>query len=142
METAPIPPRHSSVHTDPALADFAKWLGQRGMNDLAQAARDTGSASALGLDLELPGPVGERNLYALHPRGNILLVPQTETGLYRQMMAALATGNTVYIDEASELRNVLKDIPASVAVRTVWTKTGKSTHRLPVRWWKGALNAS
>src|SRR5690606_14124058 len=103
------------------LKDFAKWLGQRGMNDLAQSARDIGSASALGLDLELPGPVGERNLYALHPRGNILLVPQTETGLYRQMTAALATGNTVYIDEASGLRNLLNDLPVSVAMRTVWT---------------------
>ncbi|WP_043062877.1 trifunctional transcriptional regulator/proline dehydrogenase/L-glutamate gamma-semialdehyde dehydrogenase [Brucella anthropi] len=126
VETAPIPPRHSSVHTDPALKDFAKWLGQRGMNDLAQAARDTGSASALGLDLELPGPVGERNLYALHPRGNILLVPQTEAGLYRQMTAALATGNTVYVDEASDLRNVLKDVPASVAARTIWTNNWES----------------
>jgi RHH-type proline utilization regulon transcriptional repressor/proline dehydrogenase/delta 1-pyrroline-5-carboxylate dehydrogenase len=27
----------------------------------------------------------------------------------------------VYVDEASGLRNVLKDIPASVAARTIWT---------------------
>ncbi|MBX8828104.1 aldehyde dehydrogenase family protein, partial [Ochrobactrum sp. SFR4] len=36
VETAPIPPRHSSVHSDTALTEFAKWLGLRGMNDLAQ----------------------------------------------------------------------------------------------------------
>ncbi len=29
VETAPIPPRHSSVHTDPALKDFAKWRPTR-----------------------------------------------------------------------------------------------------------------
>ncbi|MBV2143163.1 trifunctional transcriptional regulator/proline dehydrogenase/L-glutamate gamma-semialdehyde dehydrogenase [Falsochrobactrum sp. TDYN1] len=122
VEIAPVPPRLNSVHSDAALKDFAKWLGQRGMNDLAQAARETGSACALGLDIELPGPVGERNLYALHPRGRILLAPQTETGLYRQLTAALATGNTAVIDETSGLRNVLKDLPASVAARTLWTK--------------------
>jgi RHH-type proline utilization regulon transcriptional repressor/proline dehydrogenase/delta 1-pyrroline-5-carboxylate dehydrogenase len=122
VDTAPIPPRMASVHTDAALNDFAKWLGNRGMNELAQAARETGSASALGLNIELPGPVGERNLYALHARGRILLVPQTETGLYRQLTAALATGNEAVIDEASGLRNVLKDLPSSVAARVVWTK--------------------
>jgi RHH-type proline utilization regulon transcriptional repressor/proline dehydrogenase/delta 1-pyrroline-5-carboxylate dehydrogenase len=122
VETAPIPPRMASVHTDAVLNDFAKWLGNRGMNELAQAARETGSASALGLNIELPGPVGERNLYALHARGRILLVPQTETGLYRQLTAALATGNEAVIDEASGLRNVLKDLPSSVAARVVWTK--------------------
>ncbi|WP_094283780.1 trifunctional transcriptional regulator/proline dehydrogenase/L-glutamate gamma-semialdehyde dehydrogenase [Brucella ceti] len=121
VETAPIPPRHASVHTDAALKDFARWLGNRGMNDLAQAARDTGSASALGLELELPGPVGERNLYALHPRGRVLLVPQTEIGLYRQLTAVLATGNTAVIDEACGLRAVLKDLPETVAARAIWT---------------------
>ncbi|MFC4626256.1 trifunctional transcriptional regulator/proline dehydrogenase/L-glutamate gamma-semialdehyde dehydrogenase [Daeguia caeni] len=122
VEKAPIPPRHASVHTDPALKDFARWFGQRGMNELAKAARETGSASALGLDIELAGPVGERNLYALHPRGHILLVPQTEMGLYRQLTAVLATGNTAIIDEESGLRTVLKDLPASVAARVVWSK--------------------
>ena len=122
VKTAPIPPRHSSVHIDPALTDFAKWLGNRGMNAEAQAARETGSASALGLDIELPGPVGERNLYALHPRGKVLLVPQTEAGLYRQIAAALATGNSVAIDAASGLQTSLRDLPASVASRVVWSK--------------------
>lgn len=120
--TPPIPPRLNSVHTDPGLKDFAKWLGQRGMNDLAQAARDTGSISALGLNIELPGPVGERNLYALHPRGRILLVPQTEIGLYRQLTATLATGNLAVINEPTGLRDVLKGLPMSVAARVLWSK--------------------
>lgn len=126
VETAPIPPRMASVHSDAALNDFAKWLGNRGMNELAQAARETGSASALGLDIELPGPVGERNLYALHARGRILLAPQTETGLYRQLTAVLATGNSAVIDEASGLRSVLRDLPASVVARAVWSTDWQS----------------
>lgn len=121
VETAPIPPRHASVHIDGGLKDFAKWLGNRGMNALAQAARETGSMSALGLDIELVGPVGERNLYALHPRGRVLLVPQSETGLYRQLIAALATGNEVAIDAESGLKDSLKGLPASLGNRIVWS---------------------
>ncbi|WP_343315902.1 trifunctional transcriptional regulator/proline dehydrogenase/L-glutamate gamma-semialdehyde dehydrogenase [Brucella sp. BE17] len=121
VETAPIPPRHASVHIDGGLKDFAKWLGNRGMNALAQAARETGSISALGLDIELVGPVGERNLYALHPRGRVLLVPESETGLYRQLIAALATGNEVAIDDACGLKDSLKGLPASLGNRIVWS---------------------
>ena len=122
VEKAPVPPRYSSVHTDPALTDFARWLGQRGRNRLAQDARETGAVSALGLQTDLAGPVGERNIYALHPRGRILLVPQTEVGLYRQLTAALATGNEVAIDAASDLKGTLADLPASVAARISWSE--------------------
>ena len=45
------------------------------------------------MTISLPGPVGERNLYALHPRGLILLAPTTRAGLFEQMAAVLATGN-------------------------------------------------
>ncbi|WP_448951344.1 trifunctional transcriptional regulator/proline dehydrogenase/L-glutamate gamma-semialdehyde dehydrogenase [Labrys neptuniae] len=127
VDNPPIPPRHSSVHTDAALTDFAKWLGQRGMNALAQDTREIGGDAALGLEIELAGPVGERNLYALHPRGNILLVPQTEIGLIRQLAAALATGNQAVIDTASGLQPVFKTLPASVAARVTWSKDWKKT---------------
>ncbi|MBO0143701.1 trifunctional transcriptional regulator/proline dehydrogenase/L-glutamate gamma-semialdehyde dehydrogenase [Agrobacterium sp. Ap1] len=122
VDKAPVPPRHSSVHTDPALTDFARWLGQRGRNKLAQDARETGAVSALGLQTDLAGPVGERNIYALHPRGRVLLVPQTEIGLYRQLTAALATGNEVAIDAASGLKASLGDLPANVAARITWSE--------------------
>ena len=98
VTTPPVPPQHSSVHTDPVLLDFAKWLDSKGLRTQAQDTRETGSQSALGLTTELAGPVGEINLYALHPRGKILLVPQTADGLYRQLAAVFATGNTAVVD--------------------------------------------
>ena len=121
VQKAPVPPQHSSVHTDPALADFAVWLLGKGKTDDAEAARELGSLSAVGLQKELVGPVGERNLYALHPRGRVLLAPSSERGLYRQIAAGLATGNQLVIDEASGLRQVMNDLPASVAHRITWT---------------------
>ena len=121
VQKAPVPPLHSSVRTDPALRDFATWLGQRGHNDDADAARELGALSALGLVKELPGPVGERNVYSLHPRGRVLLVPQTAKGLFRQMAAALAAGNAVVIDTASGLSESLGGLPPSVGARVTWS---------------------
>ncbi|WP_306911720.1 trifunctional transcriptional regulator/proline dehydrogenase/L-glutamate gamma-semialdehyde dehydrogenase [Rhizobium mesoamericanum] len=116
----PIPPQHSSVYIDPALSDFAKWLDQQGLPEDAEMARHLGSQSALGLEVELPGPVGERNLYALHSRGAILCAPASRTGLIRQVSAVLATGNSAVIDGDDNLRSTLNGVPASVAQRISW----------------------
>jgi RHH-type proline utilization regulon transcriptional repressor/proline dehydrogenase/delta 1-pyrroline-5-carboxylate dehydrogenase len=48
-------------------------------------------------EIELPGPVGERNLYACHPRGRIALVARTAEGLRAQIDAVRATGNSAVI---------------------------------------------
>ncbi len=121
VKKAPVPPQHSSIHTDVALSEFATWLSRKGQQEDAEAAREVGSLSALGLEKELTGPVGERNLYALHPRGKVLLAPATERGLYRQVAAALATGNRIVIDDSSELRRALQDVPSGIAGRISWT---------------------
>jgi RHH-type proline utilization regulon transcriptional repressor/proline dehydrogenase/delta 1-pyrroline-5-carboxylate dehydrogenase len=126
VQRAPVPPQHSSVHTDPALRDFASWLGRKGHNAEAEAARELAAISALGLEKELAGPVGERNLYALHPRGRILLAPATATGLFRQLAAALATGNQIVIDRASNLESALTALPASVLARVSWSSNWES----------------
>ncbi|MDE2562008.1 MAG: trifunctional transcriptional regulator/proline dehydrogenase/L-glutamate gamma-semialdehyde dehydrogenase [Sphingomonadales bacterium] len=81
------------------LQEFAAWLEAQGEHASARTARRYGQASALGAEIELPGPVGERNLYALHPRGSILLQPETRSGLFEQMAAVLATGNTGVLEQ-------------------------------------------
>ncbi|WP_416464346.1 trifunctional transcriptional regulator/proline dehydrogenase/L-glutamate gamma-semialdehyde dehydrogenase [Sphingomonas sp. VDB2] len=80
-------------HLRSPLHAFADWLEQQCEEKAALQARRAGDASALGVEQALPGPVGERNIYALHPRGRILLRPATRQGLFRQMAAVLATGN-------------------------------------------------
>ncbi|MGV1895363.1 trifunctional transcriptional regulator/proline dehydrogenase/L-glutamate gamma-semialdehyde dehydrogenase [Agrobacterium vitis] len=117
VETPPVPPQHSSVHVDPGLLDFAKWLDEQGETAAAEAARNLGSLSAVGLVQDLPGPVGERNLYALHPRGTILLLPRTRQGLYRQVASALATGNSMVIDASAVRHEALVGLPDGVLAR-------------------------
>ena len=121
VQKAPVPPQQDSVHTDPALRDFITWLDRKGKTDEGETARSFANRSALGLERELTGPVGERNIYALHPRGRVLLVAKTETGLLRQVAAALATGNQIVIDHVEALKPALTDLPAAVAARLSWS---------------------
>jgi RHH-type proline utilization regulon transcriptional repressor/proline dehydrogenase/delta 1-pyrroline-5-carboxylate dehydrogenase len=82
----------------PLVEAFANWLSGQGDAASAAAARAMAASSGLGLELALPGPVGETNLYALHPRGRVLLRPATREGLYGQMAAVLASGNTATVE--------------------------------------------
>ncbi|NTF33025.1 trifunctional transcriptional regulator/proline dehydrogenase/L-glutamate gamma-semialdehyde dehydrogenase [Rhizobium skierniewicense] len=113
---------------DTSVTDLANWLDTKGNPVAAETARLSAKLSGLGFETELAGPVGERNLYALHPRGHVLLAPLTAQGLFRQLAAALATGNTVAIDKQAGLETELTGLPSSVAARITWsddwTKTG------------------
>ncbi|WEK47853.1 MAG: bifunctional proline dehydrogenase/L-glutamate gamma-semialdehyde dehydrogenase PutA [Candidatus Andeanibacterium colombiense] len=103
---------------DPALAEFAAWLDRRGEADAARMARAYGEASGAGWTTELPGPVGERDTYRLHPRGCVLIRPRTRAGLFQQLAAVLASGNTALVDGI----DLPVDLPAGVTIRL--TKTG------------------
>ncbi|WCT72427.1 trifunctional transcriptional regulator/proline dehydrogenase/L-glutamate gamma-semialdehyde dehydrogenase [Sphingomonas naphthae] len=103
-----IPPEApAGPAADPALRDFAGWLGA----EKGAVARAYAAASPLGYATELAGPVGERNLYALHPRGRILLRAATETGLNHQIAAVLAAGGTPVIPP--------HDIPAGLPLSVI-----------------------
>jgi RHH-type proline utilization regulon transcriptional repressor/proline dehydrogenase/delta 1-pyrroline-5-carboxylate dehydrogenase len=102
---------------DPALTDFAAWLNAKGEKQAATRALEFDAASPLGREVELPGPVGERNLYALHPRGTILLAPESREGLFHQLAACLATGNDAVVEADAALIAVLAELPANVRAR-------------------------
>ena len=101
---------------DPALEALAVWLEGRGDPASAERAWWTGAARLCGHTSQLPGPVGENNLYALHPRGQVLLLPASEAGLINQLIAALAEGNHVSV--VSEDLKI--DLPEEVAARVEW----------------------
>ena len=94
---------------DPALRIFADALASQGF--AGEAERAAALRTPLGARLELAGPVGERNVYLLKPRGLIAALAQSETGLRLQIAAILATGN----DAAMERRPA--GLPASLSHR-------------------------
>ena len=90
---------------------FIDWLRDRGQGAIADQCQSYLSRSALGRDMTLSGPVGESNVYSLHPRGRIGARAATGAGLLRQLGAILATGNTAVVETA------LPSLPVQVAER-------------------------
>ncbi|WBH17462.1 trifunctional transcriptional regulator/proline dehydrogenase/L-glutamate gamma-semialdehyde dehydrogenase [Sphingomonas radiodurans] len=115
-------PAVTSTLADPAARDLALWLDAQGDAAGATLVRDVASASPLGAEAELDGPVGERNLYALHPRGRILLLPETPAGMIAQLAAGLASGNDLVADTAARI-----DLPPAVAARVQWSSDWTTT---------------
>ncbi len=92
-------PRAAALH-------FADFVGARGGAELGVLCLKIAKSSRCGASVELPGPVGERNLYSLEPRGAVLCDALGEAALLAQIACALATGN----------RALLRGAPAAALV--------------------------
>ncbi len=102
----------------PAFAALDGWSAS-GAAERAQAACNAyrAAASALASSHTLPGPTGESNRYRLLPRGAVWALPQTALGLVHQLAAALASGNTCWLQApapGSAAALALVALPASV----------------------------
>ncbi|MEK9971171.1 MAG: hypothetical protein VW600_18710, partial [Ferrovibrio sp.] len=86
-------------------------MTEKGFAAEALHCRNLLAQSPLGYSRELPGPVGERNLYALLPRGTLLCVARSEAGLLRQVGTAFATGNCVLLPAGSAHAQVFDTLP-------------------------------
>jgi RHH-type proline utilization regulon transcriptional repressor/proline dehydrogenase/delta 1-pyrroline-5-carboxylate dehydrogenase len=97
LATCPAEPALPPVPALPEVGAFLDWLRGRGEAALAARCAEQAAASRCGLDIALPGPVGELNRYALHPRGTVLCHAATRDGLALQLTACLATGNAACV---------------------------------------------
>ncbi|WP_419728851.1 bifunctional proline dehydrogenase/L-glutamate gamma-semialdehyde dehydrogenase PutA [Lichenicola sp.] len=95
-----------------------RLLDLLGDHPAASACAALVARSPLGFSEALPGPVGERNLYSLAARGDVLCVADDETDLVLQITAALATGNRAVLrligPEADVTRRLMAACPALV----------------------------
>ncbi|NYT25015.1 trifunctional transcriptional regulator/proline dehydrogenase/L-glutamate gamma-semialdehyde dehydrogenase [Alcaligenaceae bacterium] len=73
----------------------------------AGTSPDIDLSQGLPLTLRLPGPTGESNEYHVLPRGTVLCIARSESGLRAQLDAVLKTGNRALFVEAPFLRNAL-----------------------------------
>ena len=107
---------------DPACEALVKWLDANGFAQSAQDVRMVSAQQINGYTVELAGPVGESNLYALHPRGEVLLAPSTEQGLIFQLGTALASGNSVAILWPDQSRIRFASLSPQISDRIHWLK--------------------
>jgi RHH-type transcriptional regulator, proline utilization regulon repressor / proline dehydrogenase / delta 1-pyrroline-5-carboxylate dehydrogenase len=110
-----------------ALTTLIEWLRRRGDDRHAVLCEKTIARTPLGHRATLAGPVGESNTYSLRPRGRVLLLPETPTGLYVQLAAAIATGNEIIVDAPTSLATVVADLPAEVAAGVTAAPDGGGT---------------
>src|SRR5260370_22337281 len=77
----------------PLAARLCEWLAGSGREALASRCAALAAQSRLGLAIELPGPVGEQNVYSLRPRGAVLWHAASDEAAIVQVACALSTGN-------------------------------------------------
>ncbi len=119
IANAAAPVRHAGRAADPLLraADaFATWLRRAGHIAEAEAVERT-AAQALGPPVELPGPVGERNVYRLKPRGAVLARVQTETGLRAALAPRLPRATASSLTRPQPALDAIGKLPREVAAR-------------------------
>jgi RHH-type proline utilization regulon transcriptional repressor/proline dehydrogenase/delta 1-pyrroline-5-carboxylate dehydrogenase len=100
----------------PARA-WAEFVASTGLGDVAAALQRVIARSAVGASIELAGPVGERNVYALEPRGAVLCIACSLPGLAAQIGAALAAGNRVVVVPPAEAHHFVGMIPTTLRER-------------------------
>lgn len=111
----------------PTLSALADWARTKGDDGLVDRVLAYGTHPAINAFAELEGPVGERNSYATHAKGTVLVAPQTMTGLVLGLAAALAAGNSVVVEANSVLASTLGDLPEEIRLRV-------TVARAPVTW--------
>jgi RHH-type proline utilization regulon transcriptional repressor/proline dehydrogenase/delta 1-pyrroline-5-carboxylate dehydrogenase len=117
LAACPAEPPLPAAPPPPAADAFLDWLRGSGQAALAARCAAQAAASRLGLDLVLPGPVGELNRYSLQPRGTVLCHAATAEGLALQVAACLATGNRMSVEAPAAAMAVLQGVPPALASR-------------------------
>lgn len=105
----------------PALTLLTRWANKQGNAPAQRAIACYDGQSRLGQEIELPGPVGEQNLYSFHPRGRIAMAARTEAGFWNQLVAILATGNVAVVLPGDANAAKPGDFPAELAAWIDWS---------------------
>ncbi len=92
---------------------WGEWLAEAGLPTAAFG--DELAATPVGVEQELTGPVGERNVYVTEARGAVLCVAAEQSELLRQIGAALVTGNRAVIGKGG-----LAGLPALSTPLDAW----------------------
>ncbi len=75
-----------------------------------------------GHTLGLPGPVGERNLYSLGPRGRVLLLPETTDGLRAQLQIVAETGNRPVLPDNACVHKLAARLEPEETAPIIWSE--------------------
>ena len=116
MGSAADNPERASVRT-PALAALQAWAGSQHHSALGNACQRFAAQAPATTQVELPGPTGERNVYALQARRHVLCLAADPADLLLQLAAVLAVGGQAVWEQAR--RSLLEGLPEAVREQVV-----------------------
>ncbi|WP_316193575.1 trifunctional transcriptional regulator/proline dehydrogenase/L-glutamate gamma-semialdehyde dehydrogenase [Bradyrhizobium sp. SZCCHNRI1029] len=104
-----MPPRQRLMasQSDAVLRSYLDGLRASGHAEAALACEAHGPQVRAGLEIELPGPVGEQNIYRITARGVVAALARSEQALLVQIGVILMTGNDAFVERASPACAVL-----------------------------------
>ncbi|MGE4240614.1 trifunctional transcriptional regulator/proline dehydrogenase/L-glutamate gamma-semialdehyde dehydrogenase [Ramlibacter sp.] len=107
----------------PALAALSRWARTRGDAALVDACERFRAQARTGAALVLPGPTGERNVYSVVPRPQVLCLADADVDRLTQLAAVLALrSHALWPASAQSLRERLpQDVQAEISVARDWT---------------------
>jgi RHH-type proline utilization regulon transcriptional repressor/proline dehydrogenase/delta 1-pyrroline-5-carboxylate dehydrogenase len=100
-----------------ALRELVAWLADSGRDGLARRCGEVAAHSRLGAAIEMPGPVGERNLYRLGSCGTALCHAASDETAIVQLACAFATGNRAALGGPAGIK-LFETLPARLREET------------------------
>jgi RHH-type proline utilization regulon transcriptional repressor/proline dehydrogenase/delta 1-pyrroline-5-carboxylate dehydrogenase len=100
-----------------ALQSLQAWLSaspDERLTALAQVCAALARTAPLGLDLALPGPTGERNIWTLLPRDAILGIAADDADRLFQLAHILAAGSRAVWPDSERTRRLHARLPRDV----------------------------
>ena len=98
---------------------WADWLADIGQSQAAAGSLAELASTPVNVELELKGPVGERNVYRTTSRGNIWCIAADTDKLLLQIGVALATGNSALVSTGA-----LDSFPSLPVTLSAWVRKG------------------
>jgi RHH-type proline utilization regulon transcriptional repressor/proline dehydrogenase/delta 1-pyrroline-5-carboxylate dehydrogenase len=124
------PPIHGATECDAGqpLTDWCALLRAHGQAALAERCLRIGGPRLAGMSMELPGPLGESNTYSLLPRGTVLCMASSLTGLYVQVGTVLAAGDKAAIVPFGEMPPFISQPPDALHAWISTVENWRSAH--------------
>ena len=117
LATRPAETRLVTNQIPKAARIWADWLIRTGQKDAATRLAPEIATTPVGVEIELPGPAGERNIYSIEARGVVLCIASNQDELLHQIGVALLTGN-----RALTAIHALVGLPPLPARLSAWVK--------------------
>ena len=117
--------RRIAAALPPPLRLLSAWAQAGEHLRLAQACADYAATTLLDVEVELPGPTGERNTLRFAPRGDFLCLAAGEEDLREQLAAVVASGNRPVFEATPLHERVAAGLPEALALGGIAWRTGR-----------------